>query len=116
MADLNPDGTCAHVNGPMIAAGFLVCAVCENDPTPPPGFMEDGVARQERALAAAHAQLADALGALATESTRAAKACARKRPAPDMDRVRAAMRDVDLAEQNVDTAVYDLACAKGAHG
>lgn len=103
---------CPHVNGPMIAAGFIKCAVCEKNPA----AAKEDTSAQEAALAKAYDELAAAFDAAAAEATKQAKACRRKRPAPNMDAWRTATRGVALGEQGVDTAVYDLTTARGADG
>lgn len=105
-----PEQPCPHVTPAMIAAGFTRCAVCEANPG------RDNTADQETRLRGAFDALADSLRALAREAETAAKVCGRKRPAPDLDRVRASVRDLDLAEQAVDAAQYDLDTARGADG
>lgn len=82
----------------------------------PPGFLTDDTTRQQDALAAAWTGLADTLDTLAVEARTAAKAARRRRPNPDLDRVRAALRDFDQAENARDTAAYDLSTARGEHG
>lgn len=108
--------TCRHVSAAMIAAGFLVCGECEQGGVSPADNYGSVIERAEQRVERAYIDLGDRLDVLAAEATKAAKATRRKRPAPDMDRLRAAIRDVDLAEQTVDTAVYDLSTARGADG
>lgn len=112
-----PTEACPHVTAPMIAAGFTLCAMCEKDgPPPPAGFTVDDTARQEARVKDSYRDLAGALNTLAVEAETAAKACMRKRPAPDMDRVHAARRAMERAAEDVDVAVHDLHTARGGHG
>lgn len=104
-----PEQPCPHVSPAMIAAGFLRCHVCDREQTPPAGFLADDTSRQEAALRKAYDSLGAALEQLAWIARAEGKVCGRKRPKPDLDRVRAAIRDLDLAENDVDSA-------RGGHG
>lgn len=108
-----PEQACPHVNTAMIAAGFFKCAMCENDPQAPAGFLVDDTSRQEAALARAYNELHEALMALASEADTGARACKRKRPAPDMNRIDGAVLDMQRARDEVDRCTIDLQGAKG---
>lgn len=105
---------CPHTSPRMIAAGIFECAECEQ--TPPAEFVRDDLSRQKAALESAFADLTKALERMSAEASTGAKACGRKRPNPDEDRLRAAWLDVDRAFTGVDTATYDLQTARGADG
>ena len=74
---------------------------------------------QERALADARNELAEALAVLEVEA-RAARKLARAKwrgtRAPDLTRVHAAARAVERCEEACDQAAYDLQTARGEDG
>ena len=74
---------------------------------------DDAVLDARQKLTKARAALADTLDTLASESKAAAKAARGKARAVPLDRVYAAMRDVERAEEVVDFAAIDVASASG---
>ena len=104
---------CRHMSPALIAAGFAECAVCAAGRA---GLMKDDSSRQEEAVAYAYANLAAWLDHAVTEAHAAAKAARRRRPVMDLDRLRAVLRSLDQAEQDVDLALYDLRTARGEDG
>jgi hypothetical protein len=76
----------------------------------------EDVSAQRAAVARARTDLGAALALLGAESKRAQKAAESKRGTPDLPAVYAALNGVLRAEEDLDTATYDLHTAAGGHG
>ena len=74
---------------------------------------DDAVVEARQNLAQARAALGDALDALAREAKATAKASRGKARTVPLDRVYAAVTDVQRAEEAVDFAATDVASASG---
>ena len=77
---------------------------------------KEDFSRQESMVEAARRDLAEAIASLVAEGRLAHKAATSSRGEPDIDRLRAFMRNVTDCEEGYELAKYDLHTARGGDG